>query len=58
MLQNLIHSYKKPNVLDIKLGKKDDKKLKPKKQDFKDFFILNGCRINVKNFQPKQEDKD
>jgi len=36
--------------LDIKLGKKDDKKLKPKKQDFKDFFILNGCRINVKNF--------
>lgn len=31
MLENIIHSYKKPNVLDIKLGAKGHKKLKPKK---------------------------
>lgn len=50
MLENIIHSYKKPNVLDIKLGAKSQKKLKPRKDNFKELFVLNGCRINVKHF--------
>lgn len=50
MLENIIKSYKKPNVIDIKLGVRSPHKIKQNKKDKNELFKLNGCRINVKHF--------
>ena len=56
-LGNIVHKYKKPNIIDIKIGVRDDtKQYTYGKMLSKDYFMLNGCRMSVKSqMQNKNE---